>query len=62
MTMMMIRFSLLLSRLSNLSLDNLVLKDFAKQPCGTQRYRAIRREDEDALTQFSGSFRGLGLA
>ena len=68
---------------ANLSLDNLVLKDFASekllsperrriaadhaqqkhgmterracrlanQPRGTQRYRAIRREDEDALTQ-----------
>ncbi|WP_246410343.1 IS3 family transposase [Granulicella aggregans] len=68
---------------ANLSLDNLVLKDFAfgkllsperrriaadhaqqkhgmterracrlaNQPRGTQRYHAIRREDEDALTQ-----------
>ncbi|HEY5212638.1 MAG TPA: IS3 family transposase [Acidobacteriaceae bacterium] len=68
---------------ANLSLDNLVLKDFAfgkllsperrriaadhaqqkhemterracrlaNQPRGTQRYRAIRREDEDTLTQ-----------
>ncbi len=27
------------------------MRRLANQPRGTQRYRAIRREDEDALTQ-----------